>query len=71
MLGLWSCVSSLMHIGTGIANLVSNAAEFPGRLYWWSNAPNLVAGLVYAAIGIFLIIQSRRVVTWMFRNEEE
>ncbi len=64
VLGLSLCAQSVMHIVTGIFNIVAS-----GRApFLWSN---FASGAILAGIGIFFIVQSREVAGFLFKNDDE
>jgi small neutral amino acid transporter SnatA (MarC family) len=70
VLGLSLCAQSVMHLGTGIFNLLANInTTYTGRGYFlWSG---LLMGLIVAAIGIYFIVRSRNIAGCLFKDEGE
>ena len=64
ILGLSLCVQSVMHVVTGIFNILASS-RMP---FLWAN---FVSGAILAAIGISLIVKSRDVAGVLFKNEDE
>ena len=68
ILGLSECAQSAMHCVSGLVNLIAAAGVTGRTLFLW---PNFLSGAVLAAIGIFLIMQSRAVAEFLFKDEAE
>ncbi|MGP8199906.1 MAG: hypothetical protein ACLQU4_10430 [Limisphaerales bacterium] len=64
LLGLSLCTQSVMHFLSGIYNFFTNT-----RMAILSF--NFLSGAVLAAIGILLIVKSRDVTGFLFKNEED
>jgi hypothetical protein len=64
ILGLSLCAQSVMHLITGI---FSTLASSRGPFVWI----NFVSGAILAAIGISLIVTSRNIAGFLFKNEDE
>jgi len=64
LLGLSLCAQSVMHFLIGIWNIFTNTRT-PILSF------NFLSGAVLAAIGVFLIIKSRDVAGFLFKNEED
>jgi len=64
ILGLSLCTQSVMHGVSGILNILANS-RMP---FVWIN---FVSGAILAAIGISLIVKSRDVSGFLFKNEDE
>ncbi|MGD1089751.1 MAG: hypothetical protein ABR955_13675 [Verrucomicrobiota bacterium] len=71
ILGLSVCIHAVPAFITGIYQLVVYVTEprgiIPGGGFWFYVAPNLF----YIAVGIYLIVTSRKVVGFLFKNEDE
>ena len=64
ILGLSLCAQSVMHLVTGMFNILASV-KMP---FVWIN---FVSAAILAAIGIFLIFKSRDVAGFLFKNEDE
>lgn len=68
ILGLSLCVQSLMHIVTGILNIIASTGRTGSGYFLWSN---FFTGGLLAAIGICFIVGSRKVADLLLKGEGE
>ena len=68
ILGLSLCAQSVMHFVTGMFNILASS-----RVPYFvpSQWINFVSGAILVAIGISLIVKSRDVAGFLFKNEDE
>jgi succinate dehydrogenase hydrophobic anchor subunit len=64
LLGLSLCAQSVMHFLSGLWNIFTDTRR-PIISF------NFLSGAVLVAIGIFLVIKSRDVAGFLFKNEED
>ena len=67
ILGLSLCAQSVMHIVTGIFNLLANINTYRGGFLW----SGFLTGSILAAIGIYFIVRSRNVAECLLKGEDE
>jgi len=68
ILGLSLCVEAVMHILTGLFNILAATGGMGARAFLW---PNFLSGLVLAAIGICFIARSQNVAGYLLEGEDE